>query len=35
MIFRNYDLTVPHNLKIQPYPYQLKGIAVVCNLNDL
>lgn len=21
------DLTVPHNLKIQPYPYQLKGIA--------
>lgn len=21
------NLTVPHNLKIQPYPYQLKGIA--------
>lgn len=21
------DLTIPHNLKIQPYPYQLKGIA--------
>lgn len=21
------DLAVPHNLKIQPYPYQLKGIA--------
>lgn len=21
------ELTVPHNLKIQPYPYQLKGIA--------
>ena len=21
------DLTVPHNLKFQPYPYQLKGIA--------
>ena len=21
------DITVPHNLKIQPYPYQLKGIA--------
>lgn len=21
------DLTVPHNLKIQPYPYQLKGIV--------
>lgn len=21
------DLTVPHNLKIQPYPYQLKGFA--------
>ena len=21
------DLSVPHNLKIQPYPYQLKGIA--------
>lgn len=21
------DLTVPHNLKVQPYPYQLKGIA--------